>query len=111
MPSVMCIILLQFNFRTLYHEITRIGNPQIKYLSPFVAPPSYFESDGIHLNAEAGVLFVNYLVTSMVLLFPDSPPTVQNPPSSEDSGLVQLSKSVSDLRRDFIQRRLQDNKF
>ncbi len=46
----------------LFGEITKSGRPQISYLSPFVAPPQYFTSDGIHLNQDAGVQFIRFIV-------------------------------------------------
>ena len=95
----------------LYHEIGRMSNPRIKFMSPFIAPPSYFESDGVHLNADAGTSFIHYLVNSADLLFPvdcaGSDPTVDAVP--EATGLAQLTLTVSALREDVDRRRLQDN--
>ncbi len=96
----------------LCHEVTRMCNPQLKFLSPFVAPPSYFESDGIHLNSDAGVTFVRFLVSGCDQLFPpDSGTAVPAPPSdvSVAASLTSLSRSIDDLRSDVRRRRLQDN--
>ena len=45
----------------LYGEISKIGNRKIRYLSPFISPPHYFEADGIHLNHDSGSLFIQFV--------------------------------------------------
>jgi len=54
----------------LYHEVTRMSNPNLRFMAPFPSPPSYFESDGIHLDQDAGNSFIYYLVTGCDQLFP-----------------------------------------
>ena len=97
----------------LYHEVNRMGNPRIKFLSPFVAPPTFFEADGVHLNADAGASFIFYLVAGSDQLFPPTPEAGSVAPevSSQmvSSSLASLSRSVSELRSDVRRRRLQDN--
>jgi hypothetical protein len=98
----------------LFHEITRMCNPNLKYLAPFVAGPSYFETDGIHLNADAGGSFIRYLVSSADLLFPPDSEAGSAPPLVADAtveapSLSQLSQDVAKLRSDVTRRRLQDN--
>ncbi len=100
----------------LFHEVSRLSNPRLKYMAPFVAPPTFFESDGIHLNADAGATFIQYLVSSADLLFPDvgapavevSATVTSNNEASVDA-LSKLSRDVSDLRSEFQRRRCQDN--
>jgi len=91
-----------------------MGNPSLKYLAPFVAGPTFFESDGVHLNADAGSSFIRYLVSSADLLFPptnetSSIPTPEASVPVEVSSLSQLSQDVAKLRSDVTRRRLQDN--
>ena len=99
----------------LYHEVTRMCNPKIKFMSPFAAPPSFFESDGIHLNQDAGSSFIFYLISGVDQLFPPESETVEGNPApgtSEamvSSSLASLSRSVCTLRNDVNRRRLQDN--
>jgi len=106
----------------LFHEVTRMNNPRLKYLAPFVAPPAFFESDRVHLNSEAGSSFVRFLVSSADLLFPpvENTETIREPPPQNPmSGLTlpadtvtsiqQLSQDVRELRSDVRRRRLQDN--
>jgi len=95
----------------LYQEVVRMDNPRLKFMSPFVAPPSFFESDGVHLNADAGASFINYLVSSADLLFPDLPALPDPNPTgvTEISGLARLALTVSALREDVDRRRRQDN--
>lgn len=100
----------------LFHEITRIGNPRLQYMAPFVAPPGYFESDGIHLNVAAGSSFVQYLVTGADQLYPPVIPSTSaantlTPSSVPDAPLTlsQLAQDVKELRSDVQRRRDQDN--
>ncbi len=91
----------------LYHEVTRMGNPMLKFMTPFVAPPSYFEADGVHLNAEAGVTFIQFLITNCDLLHPS--PMQEVAPIAPPSEIAVLTQSVDLLRSDVVRRRLQDN--
>jgi len=98
----------------LFHEVTRMQNPRLKYMVPFVAPPTFFESDGVHLNSDAGTSFIHHLVSSADFLFPPSPTPGPLPPSEEPgpvttTTLSQLALDVSELRSDFSRRRRQDN--
>ena len=95
----------------LYHEVTRMSNPNLKFMTPFVAPPAFFETDGVHLNADAGLAFVHFLVSNSDLLFPPSSTaiaTVQGD-ASVSASITSLSRSVDELRSDVHRRRLQDN--
>ncbi len=98
----------------LFHEVSRLSNPRVKYLAPFVAPPSYFESDGVHLNPEAGSSFIQYLVSGADTLFPPSQPLPSLSGAPEDHSttevtVLQLSRDVKELRSEFNRRRCQDN--
>ncbi len=97
----------------LFHEISRMGNSRLKYLAPFVAPPTFFESDGIHLNSDAGTSFIHYLVSSADLLYPPvasgEAPVQTAVTEAAPVSLAQLSRDVTDLKSDFLRRRCQDN--
>ncbi len=99
----------------LYHEVVRIGSAHVKFLSPFVAPLSYFEADGVHLNNDAGTAFITHLISGADHLFPAEPvPVIEAENSTSTAGpssgaLAKLSLSVSALRDDVVRRRLQDN--
>lgn len=56
----------------LISEVAKIGSVQLQVLSPFVTLPSSFETDGVHLNGEAGLSFIQYLVTGLDQLVPAS---------------------------------------
>ena len=88
-----------------------MGNSNLKFMTPFVAPPSFYESDGIHLNSDAGLSFVHFLVANSDQLFPSSDDVAQVTESTIDvaASLTCLSKSVETLRSDVSRRRLQDN--
>ncbi len=115
----------------LYHEITRMCNPNLKFMSPFVAPPSFFEADGLHLNSDAGLSFVHYLVSNSDLLYPpemgnsieasmnvgkqnqsgpsSAPLVTQSAAPLPSLTLSGLAQDVSVLRSEVKRRRLQDN--
>ena len=95
----------------LYHEVSRMGNSNLKFMTPFVAPSSFFEADGIHLNSDAGLAFVHFIVSNSDQLFPPSAGGVHGTESTIDvaASLTCLSKSVESLRSDVSRRRLQDN--
>jgi hypothetical protein len=110
----------------LVHEIGRMMNPRIKYMIPFIAPPNYFVSDGVHLSPDAGVLYVNFLVSSADLHFPPSLIDETAQPTGTPAGhvtpaataravppssgtLEDLGRSVEALTEDVRRRRLQDN--
>ncbi len=54
----------------LFDLIAKLGNSQIRYLSPFVAPPSFFCSDGVHLTPDAGGHFIRFIVDGVDQVFP-----------------------------------------
>ena len=95
----------------LYHEITRMSNPRLKFMTPFVAPPSFFESDGVHLNSDAGLSFIHHLVNNSDQLFPPDSGTVAVAQSDASIAVAVsgLSRSVFELRSEVQRRRLQDN--
>ncbi len=73
----------------LFGEITKAGCDQIRYLSPFVAPPHFFTSDGVHLNQDAGIQFIRFIIDGVDQILPNS--GAQNTPfisvSSQSSHL------------------------
>ena len=119
----------------LCSEVTKLGTPQICCLAPFIAPPSFFESDGIHLHQAAGIDFIKYIIDSVDQVYPviqcqsfaspssRSPDEVakviaggSNTSVEAPSDMRQLSSAVSDLttltqqfRDDVLARRSQDN--
>jgi len=88
----------------LFGEIAKVGSSQIRYLSPFVAPQPFFSADGVHLNTEAGVQFIRFIIDGVDQVFPylgnpstpsglslppHQPPSV--PTSGPDASLSQVS--------------------
>jgi len=81
-------------------------------MTPFVAPVTFFEADGVHLNSDAGSSFIFYLISGSYQLFPpDTNVSSGSLPSGDmiTSSLASLSRSVTDLRSDIKRRRMQDN--
>jgi hypothetical protein len=101
----------------LTSEVLALSSPQIKCLSPFIAPVSYFDSDNVHLNAAAGVEFVKYIVAGVDQVFPVLDCTGSaNAPSSLPTASPDLASAVRDLtsvterfQADVLTRRQQDN--
>ncbi len=54
----------------LLSEVITLSSPQVKCLSPFISPASYFDSDGVHLNSAAGVEFIKYIFAGVDQAFP-----------------------------------------
>lgn len=72
----------------LFSEITKSGCSQVRYLSPFVAPPSFFESDGVHLNQDAGVQFIRFIIDGVDQIFPDHVVTETSSSSTFQTGVL-----------------------
>ena len=53
----------------LINEVGKLGSHQIRYLSPFVAPAHFFESDGVHLTQESGFQFIKFIIRGVDQLF------------------------------------------
>ncbi len=56
----------------LIGEVTRFGCSRLQILAPFIALPSSFESDGIHLTAASGFCFIQYLINGLDQVGPPS---------------------------------------
>ncbi len=54
----------------LYSEVSSLGSAQIRLLTPFVAPVEYFEHDGVHLNRDAGVQFIQFIIQGVDQVLP-----------------------------------------
>ena len=54
----------------LVSEVSKISQGQFQVLAPFVALSSSFESDRIHLNADAGDCFIQYVLNGVDQLLP-----------------------------------------
>jgi len=54
----------------LFNEVSKHGSTHIRYLSPFVAPAHFFEADGVHLNPEAGIQFIQFIISGVDQVFP-----------------------------------------
>jgi hypothetical protein len=87
-------------------------------MAPFVAPGSFFESDGIHLNSDAGHQFVHFLVGNADAMFPDVVPSaltsviVPSPspaPSASGPSTETLADKVAMLDVKLSRRISQDN--
>jgi hypothetical protein len=65
----------------LFGEIAKTNNSQLRYLSPFVSPPSFFTADGVHLSPEAGLQFIRFIIDGVDQVFPylGSPISVPGP--------------------------------
>ena len=70
----------------LLGEVSKYRNPQLQMLAPFVALPHSFETDGVHLNPDAGENFIRYVINGVDQIFPVS----VSPPSfpSDSFGTV-----------------------
>ena len=64
----------------LFSEISKVGNGQLRYLSPFIAPSHYFEADGVHLNHDSGKLFIQFVLNGVDQVFPASDLTSPSQP-------------------------------
>jgi len=76
-PYLPCLITF------LISEIIKTGNTQIRYLSPFVAPATFFLSDGVHLNQDAGFHFIQFIIDGVDQVFPDV-----NPPPHQSTSMA-----------------------
>ena len=54
----------------LINEVTKYGGPQLQMLAPFVALPTSYESDGVHLSAAAGECFIKYVLNGVDQVYP-----------------------------------------
>ena len=106
----------------LVSEVLSLASPQVTCLAPFIAPASYFESDGLHLNSVAGLEFIKYIVIGIDQAYPVIDCGSMAPPSDSDTtpsspcDLNHLATAVKDLtdmtkkfQADALTRREQDN--
>ena len=106
-------------------------NGLIQVLAPFVALPSSFDGDGVHLNGDAGVCFIQYLINGIDQLVPASslPSAPQQatpiapapvvapsrfdpsvaPPSLLHEAVASLTSLTGTMRAEATARRSQDN--
>jgi hypothetical protein len=97
------------------------SSTQLVCLAPFIAPSSYFDSDGVHLNSAAGVEFIKYILAGVDQAFPVIDciqlPSVTSVdtviPGSEISALAtavrELTSATQKFQADALTRREQDN--
>ena len=79
----------------LCSEVTKLGTAQICCIAPFIAPPTFFETDGYHLNQAAGIEFVKYIIASVDQVFPILQcQSLTTPPSSSLSSITDLPSPV-----------------
>ncbi len=106
----------------LVSEVLGLSSPQVTCLLPFIAPASFFESDGIHLNSAAGIEFIKYIIAGVDERFPvidcRSVATDSIPSSISTSGpeMRMLATAIRDLKNvtqkfqdDVLSRRELDN--
>jgi hypothetical protein len=106
----------------LVGEVLGLSSPQVTCLAPFIAPGSYFDSDGIHLNAAAGVEFIKYIISGVDQSFPvvdciqlpsSSPDDFTTSSSSEFRSLANAVRELTNVTQKFhadaLTRREQDN--
>jgi len=63
----------------LFGEVSKAGCSQVRYLSPFVAPPHFFVSDGVHLNQDAGIQLIRFILDGVDQIFPPEQPISMAP--------------------------------
>jgi len=63
----------------LFGEVSKAGRSQVRYLSPFVSPPQFFINDGVHLNQDAGVQFIRFILDGVDQIFPPASTLSQTP--------------------------------
>ena len=66
----------------LIGEVTKYGGPQLQTLAPFVALPTSYESDGVHLSASAGECFIKYVLNGVDQVYPTTS-WISPPPASD----------------------------
>ena len=101
----------------LTSEVLALSSPQIKCLSPFIAPLNFFDSDNVHLNSAAGIEFVRYIFVGVDQVFPvldcsqNSTVPSSLPAASHDlaSAVRALTSVTEKFKADVLTRREQDN--
>ncbi len=109
----------------LLSEVISLSSTQLKCLSPFISPASYFDSDGVHLNPAAGLEFIKYIFAGVDQAYPviDGLPQLDPPlhpfPATnlpQNPGLGELASAVKELasvtekfQSEALTRREQDN--
>jgi len=72
----------------LLNEVSKNNNGQIQLLAPYVAMPGSFESDGVHLNSESGLSFIQYMINGLDQLLPEENPTIRDGASVIESSSI-----------------------
>ena len=75
----------------LIGEVGKYTGMQIRTLAPFVALPTSFESDGVHLTSEVGESFIEYVLSGVDQIFPASMAGA----ATSSSGLVPLGHEAA----------------
>jgi len=90
----------------LYNEVNGLGSTQVRILSPFAAPPEYFESDGVHLKKDAGVQFISFIIQGVDQVLPVLDCSSQATIPSTSRTLMQsgASQAVQSLNSDMYSR-------
>ncbi len=78
----------------LFGEISKAGRSQVRYLSPFVTPPQFFISDGIHLSPEAGVQFIRFVLDGVDQIFPPASTLTQTQPPALSASFIPGSQPI-----------------
>jgi hypothetical protein len=79
----------------LVGAVSRCQSPRLQVMAPFVALPSSFESDGVHLNSASGLCFIQFLINGLDQILP-SPHSGQ----TQTASLMPPSSSVSTATND-----------
>ena len=98
-------------------QVNQLASSQVRCLAPFIAPASYFDSDGVHLNPAAGVEFIRYIISGVDQVFPVVDCTALTSPASApvcevrslSSAVRELTSVTEKFRDDTLTRRAQDN--
>jgi len=54
--------------------VSKFGSTQLRYLAPFISPAQFFKVDGVHLNQEAAIQFIQFILSGVDQVFPPTAP-------------------------------------
>lgn len=57
----------------LVSAVSRCQSSRLQVMAPFVALPSSFDSDGVHLNSASGLCFIQFLINGLDQILPSTP--------------------------------------
>jgi len=54
----------------LFSHVSKFGSTQLRYLAPFITPAQFFDVDGVHLNQDAALQFLQFILSGVDQVFP-----------------------------------------